>query len=152
MNLEAKINAAIKDAMISKNKVRLDALRSIRARIIEYAKSGTDKAMDEQDEIKLLNLEAKKRRDAITMYEQANRAELAETEKAELDIIMEFLPAQMTEDEVKAYISDLIAKVGATSSKDMGKVMGPAMKELSGKADGKVVQTLVKDLLSALEG
>lgn len=147
MALEAKINEEIKTAMKSGEKLRLETLRSIRAAIIEFAKSGLNREMNEADELKILNNIAKKRKDAITMYKDANRMELADKESAELDVILEFLPAQLSEVEVRAIIMKIKEDSGAVDMKDMGKVMGPSMKALSGKADGGLVQSIVKEIL-----
>lgn len=147
MNLEQKINEEIKSAMKAGQKLRLETLRSVRAAIIEFAKSGLAREMNEDDEIKILNNLAKKRKDAIEMYKQANRNELMEKEQEELGIIAEFLPKQLTEDEIKAILVELVKSVGAESPKDMGKVMGPVMKQLSGKADGNQVKTILQEIL-----
>jgi uncharacterized protein YqeY len=149
MNLEQKINEEMKAAMKSGNKLRLETIRSIRAAIIEFAKSGLDRAMNDEDEIKLLNSLAKKRKDAIAMYEQVGRNDAKEQEEFELTVIQEFLPKQLTDEEITDVIKGIIANAGATSSKDFGKVMGPSMKALSGKADGTKVQQIVKSLLGA---
>ena len=147
MSLETVITEEMKNAMKSGDKVRLDTVRSIRASILEFKTSGSGREMNEEDEMKILKNQAKKRRDAIDMYEKAGRAELLEKEKLELAIIEEFLPQQMSEDEAKVIIAKLIADSGATDMKDLGKVMGAAMKELKGKADGGLVQKIVKELL-----
>ncbi len=147
MNLEQKINEELKQAMKSGEKTRLDALRSIRAGIIEYLKSGSEAALTPDVEFRILNQAAKKRKEAIELYEKAGRADSADKEKLELEVISEFLPKMMEEDEVRSYVKNKIEQVGATSMKDMGKVMGPVMKELSGKAEGALVQKIVKELL-----
>ena len=149
MSLESTINEELKNSMKSGDKVRTETLRSIRSAIIEFSKSGAGREMNADDEIKLLNLQAKKRKDAIDMYKQANRPELMDKEVAELNIIHEFLPKQMTEEEVVEFVKNKIAATGAQGMKDMGKVMGPTMKELAGKADGGLVQKVVKELLGA---
>jgi uncharacterized protein len=146
MNLEEKINQQLKDAMKAGAKTRLDVLRSLRAAIIEFAKSGKGD-MKEADEQKILNMQAKRRRDAIDLYQKGDRQELADKEADELEVIQEFLPKQLTDDEIADVIKKIIVDSGAESMKDMGKVMGVAMKELSGKADGNKVQQLVKNLL-----
>ena len=147
MSLETIITEEMKNAMKTGDKIRLETVRSIRASILEFKTSGAGREMNEEDEMKILKNQAKKRRDAIDMYEKAGRAELLEKEKQELAIIEEFLPQQMTEDEAKVIIAKLIADSGATDMKDLGKVMGAAMKELKGKADGGLVQKIVKELL-----
>ncbi|HEY9761826.1 MAG TPA: GatB/YqeY domain-containing protein [Trichocoleus sp.] len=147
MSLKDRISEDIKAAMKSKDKVRLETVRSIKKVILEketsVRPSGQDTLTEEQ-ELEVLTQLAKQRRDAIEQYKKAGREDLAENETQELVIIEEYLPAQLSDAEVEAVIDGLIAKVGATSAKDMGKVMGPAMKELKGKADGAKVQALVK--------
>ncbi|MFA6571174.1 MAG: GatB/YqeY domain-containing protein [Bacteroidota bacterium] len=147
MNLETKINEELKNAIKSGDKIRLETIRSLRAGIIEFNKSGAGREMNEADELKILQLNAKRRRDAIALYEQGGRTDLVEKEKAELAIIEEFLPKQMSEVEVKEIITNVISESGATDLKDMGKVMGASMKQLQGKADGNLVQKIVKELL-----
>ncbi len=147
MTFADKINEDLKNAMKSGDKVRLDTLRSIRAAIIEFEKSGDKAEMTPEMEFKILNGAAKKRKDAIEMYKNANRPELLEKEEAELSIIQEYLPKMMDESEVRQFIKDKIVAIGAVGMKDMGKVMGPSMKELNGKADGSLVQKIVKELL-----
>jgi uncharacterized protein YqeY len=146
MKLEEKINIELKAAMKAGDKTRLNTLRSLRAAIIEFAKSGKGE-MQEADEQKILNTQAKRRRDAIDLYEKGGRQELADKEQAELEVIQEFLPKQLGDEEIEEVLKGIIASVGADSMRDMGKVMGAAMKELSGKADGNKVQQLVKNLL-----
>ncbi len=149
MALEQTINEALKEAMKNGDKIRTTTLRSIRASIIEFNKSGVARAMTEDDELKILSSAAKKRKDAIEMYQNAGRTDLANNEQAELDIIQEFLPKQMTEEEITKAIKSIIEKIGAKDMKDVGKVMGSAMKELKGNADGNIVQKIVKDLLGS---
>jgi uncharacterized protein YqeY len=148
MALTDEINEQIKTAMKSGDKVRLETLRSIRAGILEFEKSGTGREMTDDDAFKIINSGAKKRKDAIEQFEAAGRTEAAEKERLELGIIMEFLPTQMTEDEVRLAVSDIIAQLGASQPSDFGKVMGVAVKQMKGKADGGLIQTLVKQLLS----
>jgi uncharacterized protein len=147
MNLETKITEELKNAVKSGDKIRLETIRSLRAGIIEFNKSGAGREMNEADELKILQLNAKRRRDAIALYEQGGRTDLVEKEKAELAIIEEFLPKQMSEVEVKEIITKVISESGAKDLKDMGKVMGTSMKQLQGKADGNLVQKIVKELL-----
>ena len=148
MALTDEINEQIKTAMKSGDKVRLETLRSIRAGILEFEKSGTGREMTDDDAFKIINSGAKKRKDAIEQFEAAGRTEAAEKERLELGIIMEFLPTQMTEDEVRLAVSDIITQLGASQPSDFGKVMGIAVKQMKGKADGGLIQTLVKQLLS----
>jgi uncharacterized protein len=148
MSLELKISEEIKTAMKSGLKLRLETMRSIRAAILEFKTSGIGREMNEQDEQKILIAAAKKRKDAIEMYAQAGREDLSKKESKELAIIEEFLPKQMTEEEVTTFIVNFIDEVGAEGMKDLGKVMGPAMKQLAGKADGSMVQRIVKEKLA----
>ena len=149
MTFEEKINEEIKRATLSSDKLRMETLRSIKATIIEFNKSGIDRELNHDDELKILNNQAKRRKDAIEMYVKAGRTELADKEKAELTIIQEFLPAQMSDDDIRKIIRDVIKKTGTSGMKDFGKAMGMAMKELKGKADGSKVQQFVKEILSA---
>lgn len=148
MEFENKINEEIKNAMKSQEKDKLDALRSIKKAIIEFKTSGSGKELDESEVIKLLNQQAKMRRESIEMYQNAGRTELADKEKIELDVIIDFLPKQLTENEIKEIVLKYKNDLGINSPSEMGKLMGPLMKELSGKADGRLVQTIVKETLS----
>jgi hypothetical protein len=147
MSLEQKVTDEMKTAMKAGNKDRLNALRSIRASILEFQKSGIGRELNEQDEFKLINSLAKRRKDAIEIYEQNGKQEMAETEKIELAVISEFLPAMMSESEITEFVKAKINETGAEGPAGLGKVMGPSMKELSGKADGSLVQKIVKELL-----
>lgn len=147
MNLTETINADIKAAMIARDSLKLETLRSIRAGILEFEKSGVDRAMTPDDEFKILNSAAKKRKDAIEQYDNVGRTEAADKERAELEIIMAYLPQQLSAEEVQATIQAIITEVGATGAADFGKVMGAAMKQLKGKADGALIQSTVKALL-----
>jgi uncharacterized protein YqeY len=147
MTFEQKINEDLKESMKSGDKLRLETLRSIRASIIEFSKSGTGKDMSEEDAQKILLNASKKRKDAIEMYKQAGRQDLLEKEESELAIIAAYLPEQLSESEVVDALKSIIQQAGAEGPKDMGKVMGLAMKELRGKADGTLVQQCLKQLL-----
>jgi len=147
MNFEQQINDDLKEAMKSGDKLKLETLRSLRASIIEFSKNGTGKELAEEDAQKILLNAAKKRKDAIEMYQQAGRQDLLEKEQAELAIIASYLPEQLTEEQVLTVLRGLISLLGAEGPKDMGKVMGVAMKELRGKADGTMVQQCLKSLL-----
>ncbi len=150
MTLKQNIESEIKSAMIARDKTRLSALRAIKSMILlEETKSGAKAEISEEDEMKILTKAAKQRKDSAEIYEQQNRADLLEVEMAELAIIQEFLPKAMTEEEVTAAIKAIITQTGASSPKDMGKVMGVASKELSGKADGKMIADKVKALLNS---
>jgi uncharacterized protein YqeY len=147
MTFEQKINEDLKESMKSGDKLRLETLRSLRASIIEFSKSGTGKDMSEEDAQKILLNASKKRKDAIEMYKQAGRQDLLEKEESELAIIAAYLPEQLSESEVVDALKLIIQQAGAEGPKDMGKVMGLAMKELRGKADGTLVQQCLKQLL-----
>jgi uncharacterized protein YqeY len=150
MTLKQNIESEIKSAMIARDKTRLSALRAIKSLILlEETKSGAKAEISEEDEMKILTKAAKQRKDSAEIYEQQNRADLLEVEMAELAIIQEFLPKAMTEEEVTAAIKAIISQTGASSPKDMGKVMGVASKELAGKADGKMIADMVKALLNS---
>ncbi|MGD1936583.1 MAG: GatB/YqeY domain-containing protein [Cyanophyceae cyanobacterium] len=152
MSLKDRIGDEIKAAMKAKDKVRLNTVRSVKKVILEKESElraeGIEELTEEQ-EMKILTKLAKQRRDSVEQFTKANREDLAEKESQELTILEEFLPAQMTEDEIAAAVEGAIAKTGASSPKDMGKVMGLLMKDLKGKADGKVIQTLVKEKLNS---
>jgi len=148
MSLQEKISEDLSKAMKSGDKTRVETLRMIRAQLIEYSKRGADHNITPEDEISILTSAAKKRKEAIEEFKKANRLEMVEKEENELKIIQEYLPKQLTEEEVKEIIKKYISETGASGQKDFGKVMPLVMKELKGKADGKLVQNLVKELLS----
>ncbi|NJK77462.1 MAG: GatB/YqeY domain-containing protein [Oscillatoriales cyanobacterium RU_3_3] len=151
MSLKERIDAEIKAAMKSKDKVRLETVRSIKKFILEKEVSvrpSGQETLTEAQEMEILMQIAKQRRDSIEQYSKAGREELAAQEAAELAIVEEYLPQQMSEEEVEKAIGEIIASVGATSAKDMGKVMGAAMQQLKGKADGKKIQEIVKAKLT----
>jgi uncharacterized protein YqeY len=149
MSLEQKIMAELKTAMLAKDEKALRSLRAIKAAII-LAKTaeGAKGEIKEEDEIKLLQKLVKQRKDSLDIYLQQNRADLAEKEKEEIDIIEKFLPQQLSAAELKTAVEKIIAETGASTPADMGKVMGVATKALAGKADGKAISTMVKELLS----
>ncbi|MGE5401607.1 MAG: GatB/YqeY domain-containing protein [Ignavibacteriales bacterium] len=148
MNLKEKINEDLKTAMKSGDKLRLETIRSIRALILEFEKSGSGKVLSEEEEIKMLSTAVKKRKDSVEQYRAAKRDDLADKEDAEMKIILEYLPKQLTEDEVADIVKSLAASVGAVSKADFPKLMPLAMKELKGKADGKIVKSIVEKVLS----
>jgi uncharacterized protein YqeY len=131
-------------------KVRTETLRSIRASIIEFEKSGLDRAMTPDDEMKILSSGAKKRREAIEFYDKNNRPELAQKEREELAVIQDYLPKQLTEEEISGRIRAIVVEVGAAGPQDANKVNPLLMKEMKGKADGKLVQELLKAQLAAM--
>jgi uncharacterized protein YqeY len=150
MNLIDKINEDLKSAMKAGEKVRTETLRSIRAAIIEFEKSGIDRAMTPDDEMKILSGGAKKRREAIEFYDKNNRPELAQKEREELAVIQDYLPKQLSEEEISARVRAIIAEVGAAGLQDANKVNPILMKEMKGKADGKLVQELLKAQLATM--
>lgn len=149
MSLKEKINNDLKDAMKSGDKTRLSVVRSIRALILEFEKSGAGRDLTPDDELKMLTTAAKKRKDSIEQFSNAGRNELAEQEEAELKILMDYLPKQMSEEEVKIEVVKLAAQVGAKTKEDFPKLMPLVMKELKGKADGKIVKTIVENILAS---
>ena len=146
MALEEKINADIKAAMLAKESGKLEALRAVKSAILLLKTS--PEALNDATELKTLMKLVKQRRETAELYITQNRPDLAEVETFQADIIDAYLPKQMNETEIKAELEKIIASVGANSPADMGKVMGVATKQLAGKADGKVVSGLVKELLS----
>lgn len=151
MSLKNKVSEDIKAAMKAKDKIRLETLRSIKKVILEkettIRPTGQTELTEEQ-ELEVLTQLTKQRKDAMAQYQNAGRQDLAQQESQELTILEEYLPQQLSKAEVEAIVDELIAKVGASTPKDMGKVMGPAMKQLKGRADGSQVQTIVKAKLS----
>jgi uncharacterized protein YqeY len=150
MNLKDKINEDLKNAMKSGDKIKTETLRSLRAIIIEFDKSGAGREMNADEEIKALSTAAKKRREAIELYDNNGRPELAEKERQELAIIQEYLPHQLSREEISARVAAIISDVGAAGPQDSNKVMPTLMKEMKGKADGKLVQEIVKEQLAAI--
>lgn len=148
MSLKEKINNDLKEALKSGDKIRLNTVRSIRALILEFEKSGANKELTPEDEVKLLTSAAKKRKDSIEQFRNAGRNDLVEQEEAELKVLLEYLPKQLTEDEIKAEVQKIIAETGAKGKEDFSKVMPAAMKSLKGKADGNLVRKVVESLLS----
>src|SRR4051812_41424709 len=149
MSLEQRIMAEMKDAMKAKNEAALRGLRAIKAAII-IAKTaeGAGGEVKEEDEVKLLQKLVKQRRDSLEIFQKQDRSDLAQKEQEEIEVIEKFLPKQMTAEELKSGLAEIISQVGATSAADMGKVMGVATKQFAGKADGKAISAAVKELLS----
>jgi hypothetical protein len=147
MNLTEKISEDMKAAMKSGNKLKLDTLRLIRASILEFEKSGANKKLAPDDEIKLLNTAVKKRKESIEQYRNAGRNDLADKEEAELIILLEYLPKQLTQEEIQNEIKRIAEQAGAKSKEDFPKLMPQVMKELKGKADGKIVKQEVEKFL-----
>ncbi len=147
MTIQERITADMKTAMKNGETLKLETLRTVRAQFIELAKRGSDKPITEDDELAVITNAIKKRKESIEMFEKAGRTDLSSKESQELSIISAYLPPQMSTAEAESIISKIISETGATSAKDLGKVMGVAMKELKGKIDGKVVQELVRQKL-----
>ena len=149
MSLETEVMSLMKDAMKNKDEALLRGLRAIKAEIIKAkTEPGANGEISAETEMKLLQKLVKQRKDSLTIFEQQNRADLAAKEAEEIVVIEKFLPAQMSEDEIKKMLHEIIAQVGATGPQDLGKVMGVATKQLAGKADGKIISALTKELLT----
>ena len=149
MSLEQKIMADLKTAMLAKDEAGLRSLRAIKAAIIVAKTSeGAKGEITEEEETKLLQKLVKSRKDSLEIFQQQNRPELAIKEQEEIAIIEKFLPKQMSVGDVEAAVTKIIADLGASSPADMGKVMGVASKQLAGKADGKTISSMVKEMLS----
>ncbi|HMO33987.1 MAG TPA: GatB/YqeY domain-containing protein [Lacibacter sp.] len=147
MSLEQQIMAQLKDAMKAKDEANLRGLRAIKAALLLLKTSGAEVTPDE--ELKMLQKMVKQRKDSLDIYRQQNRADLAQKEEEEIRVIEGFLPQQLSPEELKAALQEIIAATGASSPADLGKVMGVATKQLAGKADGKTISALVKELLTA---
>jgi len=149
MSLQIAVMTALKEAMKAKNSVALESLRAVKSAILlAQTESGSKEALSEAQELKLLQKLVKQRKDSAAIFTEQGRADLAASEIAQVAVIEQFLPAQLSEDKVAAVITDIIVKTGAQGMKDMGKVMGMASAALVGKADGKTISTLVKSQLS----
>ena len=150
MILETDVMSLLKDAMRNKDEALLRGLRAIKAEIIKAkTEPGANGEISVDTELKLLQKLVKQRKDSLTIFEQQNRPDLAAKEAEEIAIIEKFLPAQMSEEAVKAAVQAIITQVGASGPQDLGKVMGAATKQLAGQADGKVISAIAKTLLSS---
>tara|TARA_B100000886_G_scaffold326960_1_gene273941 strand:- start:40 stop:498 length:459 start_codon:yes stop_codon:yes gene_type:complete len=148
MKLIDKINSKIKESIKQKDSVKLDTLRSIKSAILIEEKSSKLNKLSDGDEIKILNRLYKQRKESYDIYKSKNREDLANIENLQASIIQEFLPKQLTSNEVEKMIDNIILKLNAGGIKDMGKVMGFATKELLGQADGKLILEIVKNKLN----
>ena len=149
MSLQTKVMDALKEAMKAKDNIALESLRAIKSAILlAKTEAGAAAELAEEEELKLLQKLVKQRKDSAALYAQQGRNDLAEPELAQVAVIEKFLPKQLSEAEVTEAVKAIIAEVGATSAKDMGKVMGVATKQLAGKTDGKVISAIVKSLLA----
>lgn len=147
MSLEAKLMTDLKTAMKAKDQAAMRSIRAVKAAILLAKTDGSGKELDEAAEIKLVQKLIKQRQESLDIYTKQGRDDLAVVEKEEIAVLQKYLPAQLSEDELIPIIKDIIAQTGASSMKDMGKVMGLTTQKLAGQADGKTVSGLVKKLL-----
>ncbi|WP_410006056.1 GatB/YqeY domain-containing protein [Aequorivita nionensis] len=149
MSLQEKVMEAMKTAMKEKDTQSLEALRAVKsALLLAQTETGSKAALTEDEELKLLQKQVKQRKDSAAIYKEQNRPDLAEPELIQAKVIEQFLPQQLSEEEVSKIVDAIIAETGASSMADMGKVMGLASAKLAGKADGKTISTVVKSRLS----
>ena len=149
MNFQDQLNSKLKSAMREKNKVALESLRAIKSAILLLqTQSGAKETLDDNEITKLLQKLVKQRKESASIYREQGRVDLAEPEEAQISIISQFLPEQLSPEEVEKVIDEVIQLVGATTMKDMGKVMGMTNKKMAGKADGKIIAEIVKKRLS----
>ena len=150
MTLEERINADLKTAMLAKDEVGLRGIRAIKSAILlAKTEKGSDGTISPEREVQMLQKLVKQRRDSITEFEKANRQDLIAKEQEEVNVIEKYLPAMMSEEDVREVVKAAIATTGATTQKEMGKVMGMVSKQLAGKADNKLVADIIKSLLTA---
>lgn len=149
MSLEEKINKDLVAAMKAKDEIALRGIRAIKSAIILAKTDGSGKPLDEQREIQMLQKLVKSRQESLEIYEKNGRAELAQTEREEIEVIRRYLPAMFEGAELEAVVRQIIADTGAAAMKDMGKVMAAANQQLAGKAEGRAISEIVKRLLSA---
>ena len=149
MSLELKITTALKEAMKSKNKMALTSLRAVKSAILLHkTQKSSDGELSNEDEMKILQKLVKQRKDSAAIYTGQGRNDLADPELKEAELIQQFLPKALSEDEVKEVVKSIIDETGAEGMKDMGKVMGMSTKKLMGKADGKMISSIVRGFLS----
>ena len=150
MGILANLTDEIKTAMRAKDSLKLEALRAIKSAVmLEQTSAGGSDTLSDEQEIKLVQKLVKQRKDSAQIFRDQNRPDLAEPEEAQAEVIAQFLPEQLSEEEITAIIQAIIEKTGAVGMKDMGKVMGMASKEMAGKADGKTISTIVKAQLNS---
>lgn len=148
MSLTEKISADLITAMKAKDKVSLEAIRAAKtAFLLAHSEKGSESVLTPEEEIKIIQKLVKQRRESAQIYKDNNRPDLYEKETTEADVLEKYLPAKMSDEELTKIVRSIIDRVGALSPSDLGKVMGPAMKELAGKADGKEISAKVKQLL-----
>lgn len=148
MSLEANVMTQLKAAMKSKDQAALRSIRAIKAAILLTKTDGSGKELDQAGEIKLLQKLVKQRQDSLDIYTKQGREDLAKVEEEEIAVIQKFLPEQMSTEELTSIVKEIVAQTGASGMKDMGKVMGVASQKVAGKADGKTLASIVKQLLS----
>ncbi len=148
MSLEEKINKDLVTAMKAKDDASLRGIRAIKSAILLAKTDGSGQAIDEAREVQMLQKLVKTRQESLDIYEKNNRPELAEKEREEIEVIKRYLPKMLEGAELEAILKQIVAETGAVSAKDMGKVMGAANKQLAGKADGRAISEIVKQLLS----
>jgi len=148
MSIQKQVMEQMKAAMKSKDKVALESLRALKSAFLLANTSGSGVELSEEEELKIVQKLVKQRKDSAAIFDEQGRSDLSEPEKAQAKVLEQFLPAQMSEEELKKVIEEIVSKTGASSMKDMGKVMGMASKQLAGKADGKAISMAVKELLS----
>ena len=149
MGLFEKVSEDIKAAMLARDKMRLEALRGIKKEFLEAKTAkGSDGELSDETAVRILSKMVKQRRESAQIYNEQNRSDLAQEELAQAAVIEEYLPKQLSDEELAAALKEIIGRVGATSQKEMGKVMGVATKELAGKAEGKTISAKVRELLA----
>lgn len=149
MGLFEKVSEDIKAAMLARDKMRLEALRGIKKEFLEAKTAkGSDGELSDETAVRILSKMVKQRRESAQIYNEQNRSDLAQEELAQAAVIEEYLPKQLSDEELVAALKEIIGRVGATSQKEMGKVMGVATKELAGKAEGKAISAKVRELLA----
>jgi uncharacterized protein len=148
MTLKERLDKDLKTSLKSGDKTRLQTIRSLRATILEFEKSGSGKILDEEEEIKILSTAAKRRKESIEQFRKGSREDLAQVEEAESKIIMSYLPKQLSKDEIRETIKRIAAEIGAVAKSDFGRLMSASIKELKGKAEGKIIKEIVENFLS----
>ena len=147
MKLEDRIMADLKEAMKAKDKARMRGIRAVKQALLLAKTDGSGKELSAEDEIKLVQKLVKQRKDSIKVYEEQSRADLAEVEQEEIDVLQNYLPEQMSEEDLTTFLKNLVGEVNAEGMKDMGRVMGLASKQLAGKAEGQLISKIVKSIL-----
>lgn len=148
MNLESRIQEDMKAALRSGDRAALETLRGLLAQIKDERIKRRPKEMTDEDVLAVVQRAVKRRKESIELYKQGNRQDLVEKEQKEMEILQKYLPEQLSRDEIISIVNQVIEQVGASSIKDLGKVMGPVMKKVQGRADGKEIQQIVRERLS----